>query len=465
MSGEECVTLYKQKFGLNPEWLIRCPGRVNLIGEHIDYSNYPVLPMAIEDSTWVAAGIATANNNQTKEIRLENANSRYNPFTLEIGNSFSNSSANGKSPQWYHYFFAGWRGALERLYGNENLEQAKGMFILIGSKIPPSAGLSSSSALVCAAALATLCVQTGQAFGNISKKDLAEFATKAERFVGMEGGGMDQACECLAERGSALLIDFAPLRFRPVTLPSNALFAVIHSGKECNKGADSQYNQRVVECRLAAQMIAKKAGLDLSEEFREKFRSIFSIRTLRDIAELVDRVERPGEMLELVQHLKSKNPEGIFTRKEICEFLGCSDEDLAKYSLNSNTQDMQIFSLGKRAEHVYSEAARVLEFERICKSQDKDALEKLAELMNASHKSCANLFECSCPELDATVQKCLNSGCLAARLTGAGWGGCVVALVDKANKKAVEESGLNVIFWSEPCEGIEAFSFEEFTKK
>nr|CAD2172202.1 unnamed protein product [Meloidogyne enterolobii] len=280
----------------------------------------------------------------------------------------------------------------------------------------------------------------------------------------MEGGGMDQACECLAQRGSALLIDFAPLRFRPVNLPSNALFAVIHSGKECNKGADSQYNQRVVECRLAAQMIAKSAGLDKFEEFREKFRSIFSIRTLRDIAELVERVERPGEMMELVQHLKSKNPEGIFTREEICEFLGCSDEDLAKYSLNSNTQDMQTFSLGKRAEHVYSEAARVLEFERICKSQDKDALEKLAELMNASHKSCANLFACSCPELDATVQKCLDSGCLAARLTGAGWGGCVVALVDKANKKAVEESGLNVIFWSEPCEGIEAFSFEEFTK-
>uniref|UniRef100_A0A915N447 Uncharacterized protein n=1 Tax=Meloidogyne javanica TaxID=6303 RepID=A0A915N447_MELJA len=271
------------------------------------------------ESEGVAAGIATANNNQTKEIRLENANSRYNPFTLEIGNSFSNSSANGKSPQWYHYFFAGWRGALERLYGNVNenkvLEQAKGMFILVAS---------------------------------------------------------------LAERGSALLIDFAPLRFRPVTLPSNALFAVIHSGKECNKGADSQYNQRVVECRLAAQMIAKSAGLDKFEEFREKFRSIFSIRTLRDIAELVDRVERPGEMMEYVQHLKSKNPEGIFTRKEICEFLGCSDEDLAKYSLNSNTQDMQIFSLGKRAEHVYSEAERVLEFERICKSQEKDALKRLA---------------------------------------------------------------------------------------
>uniref|UniRef100_A0A1I8BMT9 Galactokinase n=1 Tax=Meloidogyne hapla TaxID=6305 RepID=A0A1I8BMT9_MELHA len=219
MSCEECANLYKQKFGLNPEWLIRCPGRVNLIGEHIDYSHYPVLPMAIEDSTWVAAGSSTTiKNGTTKEIRLENANPRYrlktennklqrfihfSSFTLEIGNSFSNALANGSSPQWYHYFFAGWRGALERLYkpdGDENedkaLEQAKGMFVLVGSRIPPSAGLSSSSALVCAAALATLCVQTGQAFGKISKKDLAEFSTKSERFVGVEGGGMDQACEC-----------------------------------------------------------------------------------------------------------------------------------------------------------------------------------------------------------------------------------------------------------------------------
>lgn len=77
---------------------------------------------------------------------------------------------------------------------------------------------------------------------------------EAERYVGVEGGGMDQAIEVLANKGSAMLINFNPLRFSPVSLPKNAFFAVIHSGKAINKAANSQYNERVVECRLAAQV-------------------------------------------------------------------------------------------------------------------------------------------------------------------------------------------------------------------
>lgn len=75
------------------------------------------------------------------------------------------------------------------------------------------------------------------------QSDLAEIATRAERFVGVEGGGMDQACECLAREGQALRIDFRPLRWTPVKLPPGALFAVLHSGKEMNKAASAYYNQ------------------------------------------------------------------------------------------------------------------------------------------------------------------------------------------------------------------------------
>lgn len=83
---------------------------------------------------------------------------------------------------------------------------------------------------------------------------LAELAARSEHFIGVEGGGMDQAIESLAEAGNALRIDFNPLRWDAVKLPDDALFAVLHSGSEFNKGATSYYNQRVVECRIAAQV-------------------------------------------------------------------------------------------------------------------------------------------------------------------------------------------------------------------
>jgi hypothetical protein len=115
----------------------------------------------------------------------------FSPFELEIGNSFQNATVQaGNSPKWQHYFLAGWRGILERLYGNEGnggaaLAEAKGFCAVVGSQIAPSAGLrseefgqiwhilaffcSSSSALVCAASLATIYVQTGQSFETITK--------------------------------------------------------------------------------------------------------------------------------------------------------------------------------------------------------------------------------------------------------------------------------------------------------
>ncbi|KAF1647100.1 UNVERIFIED_CONTAM: Galactokinase, partial [Eudyptes robustus] len=76
--------------------------------------------------------------------------------------------------------------------------------------------------------------------------------------------------------------------------------------------------------------------------------------------------------------------------------------------------------------------------------------------MNKSHFSCKDLYECSCPEMDELTEKCRESGCKGARLTGAGWGGCAVALVDKRDRDKVEAK-VNVLFWTKPSAGIQVF--------
>ncbi|KAH7695288.1 galactokinase, partial [Aphelenchoides avenae] len=354
-----------------------------------------------------------------------------------------------KRPKWYDYFLAGWRGALEHLMSTgaeANWELGEGLNILVSGSISPSAGLSSSSACVLAAMMATTLAYT-EGKVEIEKSELAQLAAKSEHFIGVEGGGMDQAIESLAEPGKALRIDFNPLKWEPVKLPADALFAVLHSGSEFNKGATSYYNQRVVECRIAAQIMAKRSG---HSDWK-------SMRKLRQLAELLGNVP-PKEMLNHVNKLLEKGNDEPYTREEVLKLLEATNDDLVKHSLNQNTEDMQQFWLTKRANHVYSEAARVYEFDDVCRKSG--SLQELGRLMNESHESCRTLYECSCPELDETVKKCLKAGSLGARLTGAGWGGCAVALVAKADKAKVSEK-LDVLFWTEPAQGIEYERFSE----
>ncbi|XP_013411807.1 N-acetylgalactosamine kinase-like [Lingula anatina] len=150
----------------------------------------------------------------------------------------------------------------------------------------------------------------------------------------------------------------------------------------------------------------------------------------REIKKLGDLQKTLGITLEdaikLTQSVLHPEP---YSKEEVCNILGVSAEELAQTSLSQNTLTVASFKLHDRATHVYSEAKRVWDFKKICDEQPHNASEMLGQLMNDSHTSCRDLYECSCPDLDHLVDLCIQSGALGSRLTGAGWGGCAVSMV------------------------------------
>ncbi|XP_025916407.1 N-acetylgalactosamine kinase isoform X2 [Apteryx rowi] len=319
--------MFVAKFGSAPKFYVRAPGRVNLIGEHIDYCGYAVLPMAIEQDILIAVEPV-----KTQVVQLANTNSSY----LDFSSSANNIQINKTKPLWHNYFLCGLKGIQEHF----GLNNPTGMNCLLDGTIPPSSGLSSSSALVCCAGLVTL---------RANGKTLSKLLSKS-------------------------------------------------------KGLDWKK-------MLKLQDVQVKLGVSLEE------------------------------MLTIVEEVFHPEPYGT---EEICKCLGISLEELRTQILTQNTQDVSTFKLYQRAKHVYGEAARVLEFKKICNEAPANAIQLLGELMNQSYISCKEMYECSCPELDRLVDICLQFGAVGSRLTGAGWGGCTVSMVptDKLNNflKNVEKA-------------------------
>eukprot|EP00071_Canis_lupus_P035131 XP_022268688.1 N-acetylgalactosamine kinase isoform X3 [Canis lupus familiaris] len=337
--------MFNSKFGSIPKFYVRAPGRVNIIGEHIDYCGYSVLPMAIEQDMLIAVEPV-----KTQTLQLANTNPLYTDFST----SANNIQIDKTKPLWHNYFLCGFKGIQEHF----GLSSLTGMNCLVDGNIPPSSGLSSSSALVCCAGLVTLTV-LGM---NLSKVELAEICAKSERYIGTEGGGMDQSISFLAEEGT-LLAKYRGLQWDKV---------------------------------LRLEEVQAKLGVSLEE------------------------------MLQITEDTLHPEP---YSPEEVCRCLGISLQELRTQILSPNTQDVLTFKLYQRAKHVYSEAARVLQFKKICEEAPDNMVQLLGELMNQSHASCRDMYECSCPEVDQLVDICRKFGAQGSRLTGAGWGGCTVSIV------------------------------------
>lgn len=398
---------FEDRFSMKPSFFVKVPGRVNLIGEHIDYCGYAVCPMAIEQHIIIA--VAPTHND---EFSAANTDPNYEGFTYTF-KELNVSVKEGLPIKWDRYFRSGVKGALQSI---PRTCTPKGFVALVDGDILPNAGLSSSSALVSAVLLSTMHVNKQP----LPKYDLAVSSSVAEMFVGTLGGGMDQAIAFLGKQGSALLIEFNPLRGSQVTLPETAVFVIAHSQTCHNKASTNDYNLRVVECRLAALMIANKRNMPLEQVKRLSDVQDFLKESLEEMASIVtaDLHEEPYTMDEMSKNL------GITKTQLIGRTLGlryCSD-------------DSQTFKLRQRALHVFQEAARVVEFQRVNEDTtmtEEEKLRRLGDLMYKSHESLQKLYECSHPSVDALVEKAMSCGALGAKLTGAGWGGCIVAITTK----------------------------------
>ncbi|CAM6084485.1 unnamed protein product [Calypogeia fissa] len=418
---EKFLEIYEHE----PELYARAPGRVNLIGEHIDYEGYSVLPMALLHDTIVAIRKAEPSEKAPK-LRVSNVQSeKYQECCFAADPS---QEVNRANHVWANYFLCGYKGVFEHLHSKGlTIGTPVGLDILVEGNVPVGAGVSSSAAIVVSSAIAVMA-----AFGlKFSKQEVSEFACACERHIGTQSGGMDQAISVMAEKGVAKLIDFDPIRASDVVLPSKGAFVIANSLTVSSKAvtAATNYNNRVVECRLAAMVLAVKLGMPLHE--------VPAVRTLSNVEGLcvayADAHGGSSPVLAVEEYLHEEpytadELEGIL-KQSLHSIMAKSPSSLAVLAA------AKTFKLLQRAKHVFTEAQRVYKFrEAVLSSADDDTkLQQLGNLMDESHASCSKLYECSCPELEELVKVCRNSGAIGARLTGAGWGGCVVALVEESS--------------------------------
>lgn len=437
------ISRFKSEFGHNLAFVARSPGRVNLIGEHIDYSLYDVLPAGIAADVIIAVSSALS---KSEGFTIAISNVDYQKYKSQKFNFKDKDSVeiDSAAHEWTNYFKAGLKGSLEFLTKTKPDFKPVNLNVLVDGIVPAGGGLSSSAAFVCASALATL---YGNGVHTIMKRSLVELAIVSERSVGVNSGGMDQFASVCSKSGSALHVAFYPeLSAESVSFPKTyppITFMIAQSFVAADKHVTGPvcYNLRVVEVTLAAEYIAAKLGLHLLQDSSSLGTSLRGLQEAyfasdQGPKDVESESERVSYMLSLVKQFLP-NQQG-YDREDIAKVLKISILDLEKSYMTIFPIRGERFLLRQRAEHVYSEALRVHKFVSLIRKpspssvQDSETLLKeLGALMNETQASCRDTFDCSCPELDEMCDIARKAGSYGSRLTGAGWGGCSVHLVPK----------------------------------
>jgi galactokinase len=321
------------------------PGRVNLIGEHIDYNGGHVFPAAL------SIGITAAVGKRNDDLIVLKSESFENEVIIDPKEDIKY----GKKYGWGNYA----RGMFKFIE-----KPKKSLNIYLKSNLPDGAGLSSSASLEM---IIGYILSSEKKNNDDFKKRLSLLGKKVENeFIGVHSGIMDQFSIVFGKKDHGILLDTHSLNYEyvPVFL-KNYKLVIINTNKK-RELADSAYNERKYQCEKAFKIIKSKKNIN-----------------------------------------------------NLCE----ADMDDLKYIKDS--------IIRKRARHVITEEKRVLESIQVLKNGD---LKKFGELLNQSHKSLKDDFEVTGKELDTIVNSSQKQeSCIGARMTGAGFGGCAIALI-KDNK-------------------------------
>jgi galactokinase len=350
-AAERARRAFADRFGTEPEGVWAAPGRVNVIGEHTDYNDGFVLPVALPHTTRAAVARRTDARVAFASLQGDGA-----IVELDLGELVP-----GRPDGWAGYPAGVVDGLRERLAG--------GVSVLVDTDVPVGAGLSSSAALTCSVALAL----SDLVAPELARTDLVELARRSENdFVGAPTGILDQSASLLCTVGHALFLDTRERRTEqvPLDLAAAGLELLVVDTGTSHTHADGGYGDRRRECEEAAARLGVPA--------------------LRDIAD-VDRL------------------------------VGLEDDVLLR-----------------RARHIVTENARVLEVVRILRG-DADP-RAIGPVLTEGHASLRDDFQISTDELDACVDAALAAGAHGARMVGGGFGGSAVVLVDRDRAGTVADA-------------------------
>lgn len=349
MDQPNLIEKFQSHFNAKPQIFCRAPGRVNLIGEHTDYNDGFVLPMAIDRDIRLALRPRTDGKVRIFSLDMM-TESAFDLHSLTRGSG------------WIEYP----KGVAYQLMKEGH--HLQGFDAIMTGNVPRGAGLSSSAAVELAIARAFA------AASNLpwDAARMAKIAQKAENdWVGVKCGIMDQMASAACKEGYALFLDCRSLETQQAPLPAGVSVVILDTSTRRGL-VDSAYNERRSQCEEAARWFGVKALRDVTfDEFNQK---------------------KTG-LSEVVM---------------------------------------------KRARHIITENERTLEALQVMKRGD---VGRLGELFNDSHNSLRDDFEVSSDALNMIVD-CASeqSGCFGARMTGAGFGGCAVALVDERKNEAFTQA-------------------------